>query len=219
MTKKLIIKQVGIIRKITVKSELREDRHPIEPPKRHTRDIFSTGCGVEDHITFTMISSWSVNDGVFDPQALYQSKLKQHNEHIAEVVQSLPELSPGTYQLTVVGSAVVSFENGGTYNWSKGSQTNEELLQDETVSITFNTSAPDTIKLTLRNQNHVIDSISMKDTNDTSYIQNGQFTEAETHFYDLQSWFIASDDPEIVSPDTLGYLQGYNEHELYTVFE
>jgi hypothetical protein len=219
MTRKLIIKQVGVIRKITVKSEIQPDRHPVEPPKRHTRDIFSTGCGVEDHITFAMITSWSVNDGVFNPQALYQSKLKQHNQHAAEVVQSLPELSPGTYQLTIVGSAVVSFENGGTYSWSKGSQTNEELVQDETVSITFNTSAPDTIKLALRNQNHVVDSVSMKDASDNSHIQNGQFTEMETHFYDLQSWFIASVDPKVIPPDTLGYLQGYNEHELYTVFE
>lgn len=218
MGKRLIIKQVGVIKKVGAKAELEPEPHPKHATNHYPRDIFSDVCVGANHLTFTIISGWTVQEGVFEPRGLKTSVLKRLNNTAATTIQKVLGLNPGLYQLTVDGTARVMFDNGGTYAWGTGSMSNQDILTNETTTVRFNNKAPDTIKIRLENEEHQVNSISLKNEQGVEQLINNDFTEIETHFYDVESWWVASLDERMVPRDTLGFLEGFNEFNLYTIF-
>lgn len=218
MAKKLIIKQVGVIKKVGAKAELEPEPHPKHATNHYPRDIFTDACVGANHLTFTIITGWTVSEGVFEPRGLRTSMLKRLNHVAATTIQKVMSLHPGIYELTIDGTARVGFENGGSYVWSSGSLNNFDTLSNETTTIQFNTKAPDTISIRLEDDTQHVNSISLKNEQGVEQLINNDFTRVETHFYDVESWWKASLDERMVPRDTLGFLEGFNEFNLYTIF-
>lgn len=227
MTKKLVIKCVGLIKQLNTKAELAPTQHPPKStgtsgeavghyPRAFDDHIMCTGV---NHLTFTITTHWRVASGVFDPFSLYLAVLKRLNSTDSEATQSGLSLNTGTYQLSLSGAGRIFFDNGGEYEWDSGSMTQNDRLSDQTTNIKFKNKAPDTIRIKLENDDDQIHSISLKDSSGNEQLLNPDFTQVETHFYDIEAWYVAATDPELVPPDVLGLLEGFNSAALYTVFE
>lgn len=218
MTKKLIIKRVGVIRQVSARAELVPQGHP-PVQQKYPRRYLVDGCVGESHITFNIVNDWSVAAGVHDPFSLYQAILKRLNSVDTEVTQTGLSLNVATYSISLTGAGLIIFNNGGTYEWDSGSVTNQERLVNTTTNVKFKTSTPDSITIRLENDTDGVAAVSLKDNTGQELILNNDFMDVDTHYYDIDSWHVASEDPAIVPPDVLGYLQGFNELDLYTVFE
>lgn len=219
MGKRLIIKQVGVIKQVAAKAELEPTPHPKQAQTHYPRDFLQDACVGANHVTFTIITGWTVEEGVFEPRGLYQSILKRLNDTAATTVQKVLGLSPTTYQITVQGSARIEFDNGGTYEWGTGSITNSDVVTNRTTTVKFSGQVPDTIKIRLESNDQQVSSISLKNEQGVEQLINNDFTQVETHFYDVESWWVASLDERMVPRNTLGFLEGFNEYNLYTLFE
>jgi len=92
-------------------------------------------------------------------------------------------------------------------------------LVDQSATVTFKSTVPTSVTIRFEHDVDEVSALSITDSNGVEQLLNSDFTQIEEHFYDIESWYGAVEQPEIVPPDVLGYLQGYNEHILYTVFE
>ena len=97
--------------------------------------------------------------------------------------------------------------------------TNQDRLVDQSATVTFKNSAPTSVVIRLENDADEVSAVSITDSNGVEQLKNPDFSQFESHFYDIESWHAAAEDPDIVDPDVLGYLEGYNEYILFTVFE
>lgn len=192
------------------------DAYPVPGfPRLFMTDI----CTGSDHITFHQLDDWTVTAGVFDPFDLYANVLSRYSGVNAQATQQLPQLSTGvTYQISVSGDVVVSFSGGsGTqYSWN----TNSKTITDQQVDVTFTTDTPDVISVKFNNNTQQLDAITMTNmSTNEQVLSNSDFTQTHEHFYDIEGWYVDSADPTTISPDTLGYLQGFNDVQLFTIFE
>ena len=220
MTKKLIIKQIGLVRQVGAKSELRKLEHPPSEISHYPRQPDTDICTGSDHITYTRIDDWSVVTGVFDPFSLSDAILKRLNSEDTETTQSSLSLEiDTTYQLGLTGAGLIIFEGGSNYEWSSGSLSNMEMLTDQTVDVVFRNTAPTAISIRLITQTQEVTNISLKNPQGVEMIRNNDFTQVETHFYDVNAWYVAAHDERMVPKNVLGYLEGFNDSFIYTVFE
>lgn len=219
MTKRLVIKQVGLIRQTSARAELEPIGHPAPGGGHYPRDFLTDQCVGVDHLTYTIITDWQVSAGTFDPFSLYNAILKRLNSVNAEVTQSGLSLNVATYNISLTGAGLIIFNGGGDYEWSTGGMTSQDRLVDQSATVTFKSTTPTSVTIRLENDADEVSALSITDSNGVEQLLNPDFTQTEEHFYDIDSWHDAVEQPEIVPPDVLGYLQGYNEHILYTVFE
>lgn len=219
MTKRLILRQVGLIRQTSARAELEPVGHPAPGGGHYPRDFETDQCVGVDHLTYTIIPHWQNTSGVFDPYSLYNAILKRLDSVEAEVTQSGLGLNVGTYNISLTGAGLITFHDGGDYEWSSGSMIKQERLVDQSATVIIKSTAPTSVTIRLENDIDELSAISITDNNGVEQLINHDFTQFEEHFYDIDSWHDAAIHPEIVPTDVLGYLQGYNQHILYTVFE
>lgn len=220
MTKKLLIKQIGLVRQVGAKSEIKKIEHPPSEISHYPRVPDTDICTGSDHLTFVTVSDWSAVSGVFDPFSLSEAVLKRLNSTDAETTQSSLSLEVDTtYQLGLTGAGLIIFENGNNYEWGTGALGNSEMMNNQTTTVVFRGSAPDKITIKLVTDDQQIEAISLTDPEGNEIIRNNDFINATTHFYGINAWYVATKDERIVPRDTLGYLQGFNDDMIYTVFE
>ena len=219
MTKRLVIKQVGLIRQVGARAELEPIGHPAPGGGHYPRDLLTDQCVGVDHLTYTIITDWHSTAGTFDPFSLYNAILKRLNSVNAEVTQSGLSLNVDTYNISLTGAGLIIFNGGTDYEWSTGGMTSQDRLVDQSATVTFKNIAPTSVTIRFEHDVDEVSAVSITDSNGVEQLLNSDFTQQEEHFYDIESWHAAAESPGIVPPDVLGYLQGYNEHILYTVFE
>lgn len=219
MTKKLIISKVGVIRQIAVKSELEPVQHPKAATGHYPRDFMSDACVGANHLTFVIVNEWNVTTGTHDPYSLKNAVLKRLNNTVSEVTQTGLGVTVGTYSIALTGAGLIIFNDGGDYEWSTGAITKQERLVNQTATVKFKNKSPQSITIRLENDADEVSAVTLSSSAGSQQIVNYDFTQVETHFYDVESFWTASLFPEIVPPDTLGYLEGFNQHNLYTIFE
>lgn len=219
MTKRLVLKQVGLIRQTNARAELEPIGHPAPGGGHYPRDLQTDQCVGVDHLTYTFVTDWRVSAGTFDPFSLYNAILKRLNSVNTEVTQSGLSLNVATYNISLTGAGLIIFNSGGDYEWSTGGMTNQDRLVDESATVTFKSNTPASVTIRLENDTDEVSALSITDSNGVEQLLNPDFNQIEEHFYDIDSWHDAVEYPGIIPPDVLGYLQGYNEHILYTVFE
>lgn len=224
-TTPLIINRVGVINRTHAFAKPMVHGHPRLrfgdgfPVPGFPRLFMTDICTGSDHLTLTKIQDWQVTSGEFDPFDLFGSVLKRHTNANAQATQQLDNIQTGvTYSISVSGTGVVSFTApiGTTYSWG----VNHNTFADETKTVTFTGGAPTAISIKLENNSHEIDAISMTEQNTTTeLITNMDFVNTEEQFYDIESWYVDSEDERIVPHTTLGYLQGFNDTQIFTIFE
>lgn len=223
MTKRLIISRVGVIKGVSAKAELKPQQHPPVGPAGSThsypRQFDVDICTGSDHITYNRVKHWSVTTGVFDPTFLSDAILKRLNSVDTETAQTGLSLETGTYQIGLTGEGIIMFHNGGGYTWGSGSLIHAERLINQDTTVTFTTTAPDTITIKLINTTDQVTAVSLKNNSGEEMILNGTFEDVEEHFYDIDAWYTASKETDRIPTDVLGWLEGYNESLIYTVFE
>ena len=182
-------------------------------PRFFMRDI----CTGSDHVTLTTVANWKVTSGTFDPFQLYGHKLKQYENLNTITTQTLDNLQTGIqYNITVNGTGIVSFSGtpGTLYSWGR----NNQRFNNDTKTIEFLGSAPRNISIKVESGD-IVSEISMTDSSGVEYIVNKDFTQHEKHFYDIEGWFVDSEDKDIIPDTLLGYLQGFNDSQIFTIFE
>jgi len=184
--------------------------------------IENDGCAANDHLTFNKLESWYVCTGEFEPYSLFDASLRRNISLNTQACQSLTDsgVALGNYRLSLSGSATVVF--GGTtttYGWSDGSSVNSKRLQNGFIDVSFGVSPPTTIGIRLDNDNDTVEAISLKDTQNVEFISNSKFESASVYFYDIESWYADSEDTNLVPTNTLGWLEGFNDSQIFTVFE
>lgn len=220
MTKKLIISRVGVIRQVSAKAELEPVNHPKADVGHYPRTFLQDTCVGANHLTYVKVNSWRVSAGVHDPYSLRDTTLKRLNNTDSEATQTDLDVSVGAYTISLTGTGKIIFNGGDQVEWGTGSLTQDEILSDETTTVEFKGArAPQSVTICLTTDTQQVSKIELIDTHSIQKIMNPEFNQVETHFYDVESWWVASLDPEIVPPDVLGYLEGFNEYTLYTVFE
>ena len=223
MTRRLIISRVGVIKGVSAKAELKPQQHPPVGPYGSThaypRQFDTDICTGSDHITYNRVKHWSVTSGVFDPFSRSDAILKRLNSVDTETAQTGLSLDTGTYQIGLTGAGIIQFHNGGSYSWGSGSLVHGERLVDQNTTVTFINQAPDSISLKLINSVDEIVAISLKNSAGEEMLLNGTFDDVEEHFYDIDAWYTASTETDRIPTDVLGWLQGYNDSLIYTVFE
>lgn len=226
MTIRLIIKRVGLIGRTDIHAAITPPKHPAPGPGvnlGYPRLLGQDICTGSDHITYNKLYDWSATHGVFDPFYLFGSILKRLNDTTASITQTGLSLDINTiYCLKLTGAGTISFtpETGGC-TWSSGSITNTESLSDQEVEVVFTTVAPSSISITLNNNSQEITSISLKKKNDPlaeEILSNTEFDQYEEHYYSIEGWYQATDSGTI-PVDALGWLQGFNDDIIWTVFE
>lgn len=209
-----------MVRQVGAKSELKKVEHPPTGISHYPRVPDTDICTGSDHLTYTRVDDWSVVSGVFDPFSLHQAILKRLNSVDTETTQSGLSIEiDTTYQLSLTGAGLIIFENGNNYEWSTGGLSNSELINNQTVSVTFRNTAPDKINIRLVTDDQQVQAISLTDPQGVEIIRNNDFTRVETHFYDTNAWYVAALDERMVPKDALGYLEGFNDSFIYTIFE
>ena len=214
------IKQVKVVKGCSVTASPVEPRWPDLGYLHLVRQFMTDICTGSDHITFNKVSDWSVTSGIFDPFYLFGASLKRYNNTNTQATQTLSGLQTGTsYSLSLSGSATVSFSGpaGVVYSWGSSTQ----IMSDQTVSIDFTTAVPTSISVKLNNANDEVAAVSMVDqaAPETELLNNIDFVNVEEHFYDIDSWYTDSDNEEIVPHDTLGWLAGFNDSQIFTIFD
>ena len=182
-------------------------------PRFFLRDI----CTGSDHLTLTMINNWRVTSGVFDPFSLFDSTLSRYENVNTQTTQTINNLQTNTqYQITVTGNGVISFSGstGTLYSWGR----NNNRFDNETKTVEFLGSPPTEFSVKVDSGDE-INKVSMIDPTGTEMITNNDFTQTEEHFYDIEGWYVDSDNVNIVPPQALGYLQGFNDTQIFTIFE
>jgi len=235
-TAPLVIRQVGLIDRSHVHAKPLQAKWP---RMRHDGDgnftphfpaeINNDGCAANDHLTYNKIHDWYVCTGEFDPYSLYEGVLKRLISNNTQVCQDLT--SSGIvvgehYRVSLSGSGTISF--GGTNTvctWmyaAAGNTGNSIRLEDGTADITFGVAPPDTIAIKLDNNSDEVYSISMLDVHENpavEMLQNTTFNEIGTYFYDIEGWYEDTKDTDLVPTNVLGWLEGFNDSQIYTVFE
>lgn len=186
------------------------------------QEIAHDFCVVEDHLTFNRVRDWTVGGGVFDPQALYDGYLRRYTTQNATVNQTLPNViqTGTTYRVTVSGQGTVGFDGSGGFSWGDNSTGNSYDFDNNSQTITFS-NIPTRMFVTLKSNSAEMYQVSLSGDEqakqDFEHIENNNFSLSDEYLYDIQTWYDES--PQDVSTDTLGWLQGYNSDQLFTVFE
>ena len=230
-TAPLVIRQVGLINRSHVHAKPLPDRWP---RMRHSGDgvftphfpaeIDGANCAASDHLTFNKVRNWRVTTGEFDPYDLYSSTLKRSTPVNAVIFQVLPTISLNTsYNVAITGSCTVAF-NSTTQQWGDGSTSNAKTFTSTGGwNIHFYSGAPTTISVFFNNNSDYLEHIQFREGTLTSpgdnLILNTSFDEIDSHFYDIESWYEDSKDNVSVPTDTLGWLEGFNDSQIFTVFE
>lgn len=224
-TTPLIINRVGVINRTHAFASPMIHGHPRLrfgdgfPVPGFPRLFMTDICTGSDHVTLTKIQDWQVTSGTFDPFHLFGGMLRRNENTNTQATQQIDNLQTGvTYTISVTGTGVVSFTApfGTSYSWGA----NHNNFQNESKTVQFTGGAPTSISIKLENNTHEIDAISMQAANSTTeLITNMDFVNVEEHFYDIESWYVDSEDERIVPRDTLGYLQGFNDTQIFTIFE
>ena len=185
------------------------------------QEITDDFCAVTDHLTYNRVSDWSVGTGVFDPYELYDGVLQRYTTSNASVNQDLPTtMQTGTtYRVTVSGQATVGFTGSG-FTWGDGSTSNSFVFDNSDQTITF-ANKPTQLFILLTSNSDKVYSVSLSGSDvgkaDYEHVVNNTFDQVESELYDIESWYDES--PSTVSTDVLGWLEGYNTSQLFTVFE
>lgn len=184
----------------------------------HFPRLFMTDiCTGSDHLTLTMINNWHVTSGVFDPFSLFGSTLTRYENVNTQATQTISNLQTNTqYQITVTGTGVISFSGppGTLYSWGR----NNNRFDNETKTVEFLGTPPTEFSVKVESGDE-IETVSMTDPSGTELITNNDFVQTEEHFYDIEGWYVDSENPDIVPPQALGYLQGFNDTQIFTIFE
>lgn len=222
MTKRLIFKQCGVINKVSIRAVIEPEKHP---PKGagidggYPRILDLDICTGSDHITYNKINNWSVTQGTFDPFSLFDATLKRLEAVTTEVTQAGVSFTLDTYSVKLAGKGSISFTGGSGYNWSTGNTTNAETIDNDEVTVTFTGTPPTGISIQMQNNIDEIQSISITlESTDEEVLVNGDFTDIEVQFYDIESWY-GDAYSGIIPRDALGWLQGFNDSIIYTIFE
>ena len=222
MTKRLIFKQCGVINKVSIRAAIEPEKHP---PKGagidggYPRILDLDICTGSDHITYNKINNWSVTQGTFDPFSLFDATLKRLEAVTTEVTQAGVSFTLDTYSVKLAGKGSISFPGGSGYSWSTGNTTNAETIDSDEVTVTFTGTPPTGISIQMQNNVDEVQSISVTlESTDEEVLVNGDFTDIEVQFYDIESWY-GDAYSGIIPRDTLGWLQGFNEDIIYTIFE
>lgn len=189
-------------------------------------EITDDFCTVTDHLTYNIVTDWTVTTGVFDPYELFDGTLKRNTVSDALVIQTLPTIQTGVnYCVSVSSSGFCNITfNSGNMSWSDGSTSNTKIFTSNGAnSVSFST-APTTISIRLTQNNSEIYNISMKqgtcaNITGAELLANPSFENVESRLYDVETWYLDSQDPEEVPTNTLGWLEGYNTSQLFTIFE
>jgi len=87
------------------------------------------------------------------------------------------------------------------------------------VTVTFTGTPPTGISIQMQDNVDEIQSISITlESTDEEVLVNGDFTDIEVQFYDIESWY-GDAYSGIIPRDALGWLQGFNDSIIYTIFE
>lgn len=230
-TAPLVIRQVGLINRSHVHAKPLPDRWP---RMRHSGDgvftphfpagIDSALCAGNDHLTFNRVLDWQVTTGEFDPYELYNTTLKRGKSTNTVVRQTLSTVSLNTsYSVAITGSCTVAF-NSTTQQWGDGSTSNAKTFTGTGGwNIHFYSGAPTTISVFFNNNSDYLEQIRFREGNLSSpgddLLTNTSFEQINTHFYDIEGWYEDSKDNISVPTDTLGWLEGFNDSQIFTVFE
>ena len=185
------------------------------------QEITSDFCAVSDHLTYNRVTDWSVGTGVFDPYELYDGVLQRYTASNASINQDLPTTiqTNTTYRVTVSGQATVGFTGSG-FTWGDSSTGNSFVFDNSDQTITFQ-NKPTQIFILLTSNSDKVYSVSLSGSDvgkaDYEHVVNRTFDQVESELYDIESWYDES--PSTVSTDVLGWLEGYNSSQLFTVFE
>ncbi len=229
-TNPLILSKVGLINRTHVfVTPIRQYwprlRYASGYPKPHIPRMIETDyCTGDDHVTLHSIDSWRVTSGVFDPFNLYAGVLSRNTTDNAQATQSVPGLQTNTtYQISLTGDATISFSGGTTpqYTWNNdNSQTSNNFsLSNNSATVVFSSDTPTAVSLKLNTSSQTVSKVIMTDSTGASLIDNNSFTTSTERFYAVEEWYHDSLDPDIIPTDTLGYLEGFNQFLLFTVFE
>ena len=185
------------------------------------QEITNDFCAVSDHLTYNRVTDWSVGTGVFDPYELYDGVLQRYTTTNASVNQDLPTTmqTSTTYHVTVSGQATVGFTGSG-FTWGDGSTGNSFVFDNSDQTIAFQ-NKPTQIFILLTSDDDRVYSVSLSGdqsgVDNYEHVVNNTFDQIESELYDIESWYDES--PTSVSTDVLGWLEGYNDSQLFTVFE
>ena len=195
-------------------------------PKPHFPRMIDTDmCVGDNHITLHKVNNWSVTSGSFDPISLYTTMLQRDTNDNAQTTQTLSGLSTNTtYNISLTGDATISFSGGtGTqYSWngSAAGFTNSIIFSDNSATVSFTNDTPDVISVKLNNNTQTVSKILMiNNTTGQNIVRNSDFSVVDEHFYSIEEWYSDSFDNNIVPTDTLGYLQGFNDALIFSIFE
>ena len=226
-TNPLLIKQIKLINRTHVMARPLESAWPelgyikdgvTYPLPGFPRLFMDDGCSGLDHITYNVVNDWKVHAGVLSPRELRLTRLKQHGDMAAQIKQQITGLSTGiTYKITTVGRCEIMFSGPAdiTYSWG----TNTQVIDNETVNVTFTNNTPDVIIVKLLSGDDVVESVSITDAQETEVLKNTGFNTINRHFYDIESWYTDSYDLQTVPTDTLGWLEGPFTDQIFTIFE
>ena len=226
-TTPLIINRVGVIRNCHFRASPIQTGWPgmLSPAHQYPTPgfprLFMTDiCTGSDHITLTKVQDWSVTAGVFDPFYLFGPSLKRYANNNTQATQDLDNLQTNeTYSISISGDATVSFSAPAsapvTYSWGA----NTKVMSNNTETVTFTVNAPTSISIKLNNNTDEVTGISMTDSNGVEMLSNIDFVSVEEQFYDIEGWYVDSEDERIVPHSTLGWLQGFNDTQIFTIFE
>lgn len=189
-------------------------------------EIAGDFCAVTDHLTYNVVTDWTVTTGVFDPYDLFDGTLRRNTTSDAVVIQTLPALQTGVnYCVSVSSSGFCNITfNSGSITWGDGSTSNTKIFTSNgSNSVSFST-APTTISIRLTQNSSEVYSISVKqgtcaNTTGSEMLTNPSFENVISILYDIETWYQESADPNEVPTNTLGWLEGYNTGQLFTVFE
>ena len=235
-TAPLVIRQVGLINRSHVHAKplparwprMRHDGDGVFTP-HFPAEINNDGCAANDHLTFNRVTDWYVCAGEVDPFMLYDSQLQRSVASNTQICQDLTtvDIHTGHYRVALSGSATIVF--GGTnttYSWfsgqGDGNTGNTIRLQDGFADVSFGVSAPHTIGIRLDTNDDNVDAIELIDVHETPNIQvlkNNMFEQSDVYFYDIEGWYEDSKDTTVVPANTLGWLEGFNDSQIYTIFE
>lgn len=235
-TAPLVVKQVGLINRTHMRAtplpskwpRLRHDGDGVFTP-HFPAEINMDGCAANDHLTYNKIPHWYVCAGEFEPYALHDGSLLRNVNSASMVCQDLTNsgLSTGYYRVALSGAATVIF--GGTtttYSWwgdqGAGNTGNTVQIEDGYANVAFGVSTPHTISVRMDNNNDQVDAITLTymEVNPTEQVlKNYSFEDSDMYYYDIESWYEDSKDTTIVPSNTLGWLEGFNDSQIYSVFE
>lgn len=172
------------------------------------------GTSGEDFITVNIINDWRCTKGQFDPFSLSAGVLKRLNSSVAGAAQSVTLKSNTDYIIDVTGSGRIKFN--GIVN-SSGAFVSDLRITDTTITISaIDTITTITVELTDDDELSLL-SIKEIDT-DIQIVSNGNFMTKNDEFYEIHGWHLDQPDPSAIDPYSIGWVQGFNEHIIYSLF-